>query len=116
MLWHLPLMLHPGAILVPSWVILGSFGDRLGPSWSPLGLQKAPQKPMENALFAQVEASCYHVASSSHLSKNTVNAEGKCSFMGHLGVVLGPSWGPLGVLLGPSWAILGDILRYRAAS
>ena len=119
MLRHLVGILLSSSILGPSWGHLGPswgpLGPVLGPSWGHLGAlpgcEKHNTKRWDISFFAHVGASCSHIACCSNLHKNTVNADGKCTFMGRLGAFLGPSWDSLGALLGPSWEASWAIWR-----
>ena len=123
MLRHLVGILLSSSILGPSWghlgpswgplgPVLGPSWGHLGPSWGHLGAlpgcEKRCKKRRKINCFAHVGASCSHAASRRHLQQITVNADGRCNFMSHLGAILGLSWGPPG-------AILGGIFGHLAA-
>ena len=74
---HLALIFHLGAILGPSWAVLG-------PSWSHLGAILGVSWAILGHLGAVLGPS-----------------------WGPLGSILGPSWSHLGALLGPPWALSG---------
>ena len=98
----------PGA----SWGLLGA-------SWEPLeGLLGASGRPL-GASWGLLGASWGHSGASAGVGFRkakirSVTIRGRCvleASWGHLGAVLGPSWGHLGVSLGHLGAILGDLKR-----